>query len=148
MKKSKAGYRNCVGCVDGMLVWTDKPSNKARMGSDVGSAKYFCGRKKKFGMVLQAICDHDRRFINFDISQPASTSDYLTFCNCDLLKKKLTKTGFLKPGLTLYGDNAYVNTHFMTTHFNAVSGGIKDSFNVYHSQSRINIECAFGMLVH
>ena len=29
-----------------------------------------------------------------------------------------------------------------------VSGGIKDSFNFYHSQLRINIECAFGILVH
>ena len=131
-----------------MLVWIDRPSEKARTGSNVGSAKYFCGRKKKYGMVLQAVCDHHRRFLDFDISQPASTSDYLTFCNCDLLKKKLIQTGFLKPGLTLYGDNAYVNTGFMTTPFKAVSGGIKDSFNFYHSQLRINIECAFGMLVH
>ena len=147
-KKSKAHFANCVGCVDGMLVWIDRPSEKARTGSNVGSSKYFCGRKKKYGMVLQAVCDDHRRFLDFDISQPASTSDYLTFCSCDLLKKKLTQSGFLKPGLTLYGDNAYVNTSFMTTPFKAVSGGIKDSFNFYHSQLRINIECAFGMLVH
>ena len=36
----------------------------------------------------------------------------------------------------------------MTTPYKGVSGGIKDAFNFYHSQLRINIECAFGMLVH
>ena len=143
-KKSEAHFGNCVGCVDGMLVWIDRPSEKARIGSNIGSVKYFYGRKKKYGMVLQTVCDHHRRFLDFYISQPASTSDYLTFCSCDLLKKKLIQSGFLKPGLTLYGDNAYVNTSFMTTPFKAVSGGIKDSFNFYHSQLRINIECAFG----
>ena len=147
-EKSSASFGNCVGCVDGMLIWIEKPSETCRDGSVLGSSKYFCGRKKKYGMILQGTCDHERRFIDFDISQPGCTSDYLTFCNCDLLKKKLLEPGFLKPGLTLYGDNAYVNTSFMTTPFKAVSGGIKDGFNFYHSQVRINIECAFGMLVH
>jgi DDE superfamily endonuclease len=55
---------------------------------------------------------------------------------------------FLKPGLALYGDNAYINTLYMVTPFKAVSKGAKDAFNFYHSQVRINIECAFGMLVH
>ena len=87
MKNSKDGFVNCVGCTDGMLVWIDRPSKKARMGSNVGSTKYFCDKKKNYDMVLQAICDHHHRFIDFDTSQPASTSDSLTFCNCDLLKK-------------------------------------------------------------
>ena len=36
----------------------------------------------------------------------------------------------------------------MTTPYKGVSGGIKDAFNFYHSQLQINIECAFGILVH
>ena len=36
----------------------------------------------------------------------------------------------------------------MTTPFKAVSSGPKDAFNFFHSQTRINIECAFGMLVN
>ena len=100
------------------------------------------------GMVLQGTCDHHRQYINIDISQAASTSDYLTFCTCDLLNSHLLKPGFLKEGLTLFGDNAYINTMFMTTPFKAVSGGILDAFNYYHSQVRINVECCFGMLIH
>lgn len=147
-QKSSANFDNCVGCIDCMLVWTNKPSKPVLDTAELGSKRFFCGRKKKFGMVLQAVCDHHRRFIHIDISQPASTSDYLTFCTSHLLNHQLLKYGFLKPGLTLFGDNAYVNTEFMTTPFKAVSGGELDAFNYYHLQVRINIECAFGMLIH
>ena len=27
--RSKAGFSNCIGCIDGMLVWTEKPSKKS-----------------------------------------------------------------------------------------------------------------------
>ena len=56
-------------------------------------------------MALQAVCNHHLRFVDFVMSQPASTFDYLTFYSCDLLKKKLIQSEFQKPGLTLYGDN-------------------------------------------
>jgi hypothetical protein len=36
----------------------------------------------------------------------------------------------------------------VATPFKAVSSGPKDAYNFYHSQVRITIECAFGMLVH
>ena len=36
----------------------------------------------------------------------------------------------------------------MTTRYKAASGGILDAFNYYHSQLRINAECAFGILIH
>jgi hypothetical protein len=35
----------------------------------------------------------------------------------------------------------------MATPYSGVSGGTKDAYNFYHSQLRINIECAFGRLV-
>ncbi|KAG7348755.1 DDE superfamily endonuclease [Nitzschia inconspicua] len=56
--------------------------------------------------------------------------------------------GFLKDGLVIAGDNAYINTLYMVCPFRSIKGGPKDAFNFFHSQLRINIECAFGMLVH
>ena len=50
--------------------------------------------------------------------------------------------------LAFFCDNAYVNTSFMATPFKGSNSGVKDAYNFYHSQLRINIECAFGMLVH
>ena len=92
---------------------------------------FFGGRKKKIGMNLQAICDHELRFIDIDIdvSRPASTSDYLTFCTSSILSN-LTKDNFLKPGFCLYGDNAYINTKFMACPFKEISFGPKDGYNV------------------
>mmetsp|Transcript_13428 Transcript_13428/g.25214 ORF Transcript_13428/g.25214 Transcript_13428/m.25214 type:complete len:164 (+) Transcript_13428:1064-1555(+) len=36
----------------------------------------------------------------------------------------------------------------MAVPFKCVRDGAKDAFNFFHSSLRINIECAFGMLVH
>jgi len=41
-----------------------------------------------------------------------------------------------------------MNTHYMIVPFKGVREGAKDAFNFFHSSLRINIECAFGMLVH
>ena len=61
---------------------------------------------------------------------------------------KLEKPGFLATGLCLFGNNTYVNTPYMATPFKNVGSGSKDDYNFYHSQLRIQVECAFGMLVH
>ena len=146
MNKSWVNLNNCVGCIDGMLVWCHKLSEKDLEGTQIGSSKFFCGRKGKHGLNLIAVCDHMHRFIDVDISHPGSTSDYLAF-STSLLIKKLESDGFLVKGLCLYGDNAFVNTPFMACPFKGVSSGCKDAYNFFQSQMRIHIECAFGILV-
>mmetsp|Transcript_4688 Transcript_4688/g.7094 ORF Transcript_4688/g.7094 Transcript_4688/m.7094 type:complete len:174 (-) Transcript_4688:241-762(-) len=98
---------------------------------------------------MQAICDAKRRFLWVDIQFPGATSDYFAFEQTDLYKK-LQRDGFLRPGLCIFGDAAYVNAPYMCVPFRNVhgSGDTKDSYNFFQSQLRINIECAFGMLVH
>jgi hypothetical protein len=54
------------------------------------------------------------------------------------------KEGILVPGLCLFGDNAYLNTPYKATPYAAVLGGTKDSYNFYHLQLQIRIECTFG----
>jgi DDE superfamily endonuclease len=54
----------------------------------------------------------------------------------------------MKPGLCIFGDNAYVNTPYMATPYKSIKEGYKDAYNYFHSNCRITIECAFGMLVH
>ena len=60
----------CVGAIDGMLVWMDKPSVKVLKGAQVGAKKFYCGRKHKHGMILQAICNHKRQFMDIKIRNP------------------------------------------------------------------------------
>jgi DDE superfamily endonuclease len=144
MAISKAGFDNCVGAIDGMLIWIHMPT-KAQAG-EVGGGKYYCGRKKKYGLSMQAVCDARKRFIDVDIRNPGSMSDYLMFLRSSL-HDKLEEDGFLKEGLVLYGDNAYVNTSYMATPFKSAKRS-EDDYNYYQSGVRINIECAFGILVN
>ena len=146
-RKSTAGFNCCVGAVDGMLVWISKPTEKECKQVGVGSGRFFCGRKKKFGLNLQATCDSKKKFLDISIKFPGSCSDFLAF-ETSALKSRLDSDSFLHPDLCLFGDNAYVNTTFMATPYPNVSRGTKDSYNFYHSQLRINIECAFGILVN
>ena len=55
--RSKAGFDNCVGCIDGMLLWTEKPFCKECKRVGVDSGKFYCGRKCKLGLNLQGVCD-------------------------------------------------------------------------------------------
>ena len=141
--KSTIGINCCAGAIDGILIWTHQPSSKDVKVIKFGSTKFFCGRKMKYGLNMMAVCDSRGRFLWVEARFPGAASDYYAFDESHL-KKKLEKEGFLRPGLCLFGDNAYVNTPFMCTPWQNGSGGAKDAFNFFHSQLRINVECSFG----
>jgi hypothetical protein len=138
----------CAGALDGLLVWTTKPTKPDLEELNIGEKKFFCGRKKKFGLNLQAVCDSSRKFLFVEISHPGATSDFLAFGRSQL-NRKLEAAGrpFLKQGLAIFADNAYENTPYMVTPFKGVNSGPRDAYNFFQSQLRITIECAFGMLV-
>lgn len=146
-RKSKIAIDNCVGAIDGILIWTHKPSTADIACIGFGDAKFFCGRKKKFGLNMQGTCDSRGFFLDVEIKFPGSTSNFFAFQNSDL-RELLEKDDFLADGLCLFGDNAYVNSQYMVTPWKGTLSGAKDAFNYFHSSLRINIECAFGMLVH
>ena len=54
----------------------------------------------------------------------------------------------LPSGYCLYGDNAYVNDTYMAVPYPSTSSGPKNAYNYFHSQVRINIECAFSLMVN
>ncbi len=86
------------------------------------------------------------RVLDILIQYPGSTLDCLAFKGMSLFQR--LEQGILDPSLCIFGDNAYLNAPYMATPYAAVSGGTKDAYNFYHSQLRIRIECAFGMLTH
>lgn len=143
---SSANFGCCAGAIDGILIWIHKPSLQDCTTSGCSSGKFFCGRKKKFGLNCQAVCDVNGKILDLSIVYPGSTSDCLAFEGMSLFQK--LEAGILAPGLCLFGDNAYLNSPYMATPYAAVSGGTKDAYNFYHSQLRIRIECTFGMLTH
>ena len=47
--RSQAGFNNCVGCIDGMLVWTEKPLSSQCDKVGVDSGKFFVDRRASMG---------------------------------------------------------------------------------------------------
>jgi len=144
---SSAGFDCCVGAIDGILIWITRPPEEFCDEIKCGAQKFLCGRKKKFGMNMQATCDARYRFLDVAMLHPGATSDYLAFITSPLFHQ-LKQPGFLADGLCLFGDNAYVTDTFMVTPYPNVGEGDRFHFNYYQSQLRIRIEMAFGMLVH
>ena len=125
----------------------EKPNANECQKVGVDSGKFFCGRKGKFGLNLLGICDAMHRFTYVSIQHPTSASDYLAFVRSSLYGQ-FTEGEGLPRGFCLYGDNAYVNDTYMAVPFPNTSYGPRDSYNHYHSQVRISIECVFGVLTN
>ena len=131
--RSEAGFDNCVGCIDGMLLWLEKPFLKECEKVGVDSGKFYCGWKAKFGLNLQGVCDACRRFTYISVQPPASASDYLSFVTSSLYQQLIEGAG-LPNGYCLYGDNAYVNETYMSVPFPNMSSSPRDAYNYYQSQ--------------
>jgi hypothetical protein len=72
-KTVSRGMFGCfTGAIGGILVWIERPSGKYCDLSGCGAKKFFCGRKKKFGLNMQAACDHNKKFLDIYIGHPAS----------------------------------------------------------------------------
>ena len=141
-KKSGAGFRCCAGAIDGILIWIHKPSKKCCTEAGCADGNFYCGRKGKYGLNCQAVCDLRGRFLDMSILYPGSTSDCLAFEGMSLYHR--LENSLLAKGLCLFGDNAYLNSVYMATPYKSASGS-RDDYNFFHSQLRIRIECAFGM---
>ena len=151
---SGADFDKVILALDGILIWIQKPSKReARANGGCGDKTFLCGRKCKFGVNMQALCDHLLRFRWVDINWPGATADYMAWVTSDLYAKiKSTKdngeSSVIKKGYTIVGDNAYVKSTYMAIPFKGTRTHAQDAYNFYQSQLRINIERAFGMLVH
>ncbi len=56
----------------------------------------------------------------------------IAFEGCDLYSR--LQKGLMKEGLALFGDNAYLNSSFLTTPYPNVRSRSCDDYNYYHSQ--------------
>jgi hypothetical protein len=70
----------------------------------VDQKKYLCGRKHKFGLNCQAVCDARGRFLDMSITYGGSSSDCLAFEDSNLHKR-------LEDGLVNMGMSSSVITH-------------------------------------
>ena len=150
LARSGAGFDKVIGAIDGLLICILKPSIDFCRELNCGSASFRCHRKDKYGLNLQAICDHRLKFIWIDMQWPGATSDYMAWVTsglCYLLENNPV-TKLIVDGYTFVGDNAYVKKMYMATPLKGMRTGYEDGYNFYLSQLRITIERAFGVFVH
>ncbi|KAL7488033.1 hypothetical protein ACHAW6_013622 [Cyclotella cf. meneghiniana] len=112
--KSSININCCIGAIDGMLVWMNKPTIKDQINMGFGPTKFFCGRKMKYGLNMMGVCDSRQRFIWVEVNMPGATSDFYAF-DQGSPKKKLQTSMFICPDYCLFRDNAYVDSQYMCT---------------------------------
>ena len=128
--KSRVGFSCCAGAIDGLLIWTHKPSKQQCDLTKQGQKKYFCGRKNKYGLNMQGVCDHNGRFLDVSIMYGGSSSDLLAFEASDL-HSKLKNHLLFAPGLGSFGENAYINSSFLATPYPGHTTQKEDNYNFF-----------------
>jgi hypothetical protein len=137
--RSRAGFDSVVEAIDGLVVCTIMPSLSVCKHMNCGQANFRCNQKDKYGLNLQAICDHNLKFWWVEMKWPAVTSDYMTWVTSSLNIELENNVGKFIEGGTLVGYCAYVKKLFMATPLKGMQGGHEDAYNFYLSQLRITI---------
>lgn len=137
--KSDIKFSSCAGAVGSMLLWTDKPETE-------DSQDYYCAQKKRYGHNMQAICDHNNRFLEVNMDSPGATSDFVAF-NKTEISKKIRSEGLLANGLALYGEESYSPCPHVVTPFQGEITTLKTDFNYFQKQLSSQIGSAFTQLL-
>jgi hypothetical protein len=144
--KSNIGISCCAGAIDSILIWIHKPSDADCATLGFGQTKFFCGRKKKFGLNVQAVCGAWRCFLWVVIRYPGRRVTSL------LLIKALSRINWSNQAFFTV-DYACLVMQPTPTHHACAPRFVwllvpKTTSTFFQSQLCITIECAFGMLVH
>ena len=145
-------FRNVVGAFDGYLLRISRKCLK----HETNSKKYWC-RKQFYAINCQVGCDAQRRVTYLSIMCPGATPDILAHIAGPLHAAILA--GRVDKKWQFIGDAAFPTEYeqhpaaflipFTRSGLrDALTRVDRDSFNFYHSQLRIVIECVFGMLVN
>jgi len=138
-------FRKCIGALDGLAVKIKCPATSDLI-RDPGN--YFC-RKGFYALNVQAICDKSRRVLWMSSGHKGSTHDSTAFLETQLSKILDQNSDWLESkGNFIVGDSAYpLMGHLLVPYADAKSLSPEDAFNFWLSNSRIQIECAFGEVV-
>ena len=135
--------RGCVGCIDGFLATTKRPTMKE---SNNSPRAFYSGHYNTFGLNIQAVCDVRCRFLFFGVVAPGKCGDQVAFERTALFEY----TKGLPDGYYIIGDAAYSVGEKVLTPFTGGHRGdpAKDAYNFFLSQLRIRIEMSFGLLTN
>ncbi|XP_067270852.1 putative nuclease HARBI1 [Pseudorasbora parva] len=131
-------FLKAAGAIDGCHVRIKPPS-----GPDG-----HCYRNRKLfpSIILQAVCDHQGRFIDTYVGWPGSVHDARVLRHSPLYRRSV----YPPPGHFILADGGYPCLQhplpLITPYRRPVQGVGAQRFNLHHSRARSIIERAFGMM--
>jgi hypothetical protein len=133
--------RGCVGCIDGYLAVTVRPS---MADSEHNPGAFRSGHYSVYGLNVQAMCDYRSRFTFFAVAAPGKCANQVAFERTSL--PALMEA--LPIGKYLVGDAAYSVGEKMLVPFSGSqrNNANNDGYIFCLSQLRIRIEMAFGLM--
>ncbi|XP_067136333.1 putative nuclease HARBI1 [Centruroides vittatus] len=132
-------FPGTIGCIDGTHIAFSV--SKEEKNDHIN-------RKGYPSVVLQAICDHELKFLDVYAGWPGSANDARVFRNSPLFKNMEEKEDFIPSDCHILGDCAYpLNNKIMTPYRNNGHLTRKQKlFNTILSSTRVLIEQAFAHL--
>ncbi|CAM4635429.1 unnamed protein product [Leuciscus chuanchicus] len=131
-------FLKAAGAIDGCHVRIKPPS-----GPD---GQCYRNRKLFPSIILQAVCDHQGRFIDTYVGWPGSVHDARVLRHSPLFRRSV----YPPPGQFILADGGYPCLQhplpLITPYKRPVRGVGAQRFNVHHSRARSIIERAFGMM--
>ena len=134
---------NVIGAIDGSHISIKAPH--------LFPVDYF-NRKGFYSIVLQAVVDHKKRFLDICVGWPGSTHDSRILTNSSLYDKFNNQNNLVTTPFNnkyILGDGGYPNLSWLIVPYKNVSRQLiqkQTYFNLKHSQTRIKVEQAFGLL--
>ncbi|KAH9364185.1 hypothetical protein HPB48_015665 [Haemaphysalis longicornis] len=135
-KSGKQGLPNVIGCIDGCHIEIPKPA--------VSEHSYY-NRKKYHSVLLQGICNEQKQFIDVFAGCPGSAHDARVLKKSFFYEDAAAKC----EGGYLLIDSAYPLLPWLLPPYKVQTRGLaehEEDFNRLHSQKRVTIEGAFGLL--
>jgi hypothetical protein len=134
---------NIIGAIDG--------SHIPIKVSHLFPVDYF-NRKGFYSIVLQAVVDHNKKFLDICSGWPGSTHDSRVLTNSNLYNKFNNQNNLVTTYFNnkyILGDGGYPNLGWLIVPYKDIGRGLTQQqtyFNLKHSQTRIKVEQAFGLL--
>jgi hypothetical protein len=134
---------DAIGAIDGSHIPIKAPH--------LFPVDYF-NRKGFYSIVLQAVVDHKKKFLDICVGWPGSTHDSRILVNSNLYNKFNNQNNLASNHFNnkyILGDGGYPNLSWLIVPYKDIGRGLTQQqayFNLKHSQTRIKIEQAFGLL--
>lgn len=134
------GISGVLGAIDGTHIQIKAPSINRHL---------YCNRKKYYSILMQAVVDSKKKFIDVYCGEPGSLHDSRVLRRSLLNRKATDEYEASFPNNTfLLGDSAYPSKSWLVTPYKDDGNltQINRKFNYLHSSTRMVVENAFGLL--